>query len=214
MKRAFPWFLAIVALVAFGVSFSELQRRRGRFSEITRHQFHDHQEVRQFIIRAALADAKEPIIVIGDSITEMARLPETIDGKPVVNAGIGGATIEDFQGIAQQLLQDSSPSLVVVALGTNGSVEHYAALLSRLKRFSPRILAVGTPPQVGSDATNAQIKAAADNEGIPFIEQPLPVGSTLADHIHLNVAGYRKWVPALTAAISEQIKHPRTGYSW
>src|SRR5438067_8373939 len=119
MKRTIPWIIALAAFVAFGATFSELQRVRGRFGEMTRHQFHDHMEVRQFMIRATLADLKQPIVILGDSITEMARFPETIDGNPVVNAGIGGASVQDIEAIASTLLRDAQPSLIVVALGTN-----------------------------------------------------------------------------------------------
>jgi GDSL-like Lipase/Acylhydrolase family len=209
MKRVIPWIIAAVAVVAFGASFSELQRMRGRFGEVSRHQAHNHLhfEVREFSIRAALQDSERPIVVLGDSITEMARLPETIDGKPVVNAGIGGASIEDFQRVGPDLLQNAKPSLIAVALctneaGSNTIRQAYAALLKKLKQFSPRLLAVAVPPQDGADLINAQIKAAAESEGVPFLEMPLPEGSTLADRIHLNAAGYRKWTPAIVAAIS------------
>lgn len=205
MKRAAPWIIAAIAIVAFGASFSELQRMRGRFGEVTRHQFHDHQDVRQFEIKAALIDAQSPIVVIGDSITEMARLPEEIGGHPVVNAGIGGASIEDFQVLARNIFQRSTPSLIVVALGTNDGPSirpQYAALLSSLKAFSPRLLALGLTPQDGASAKNDQIKDAAESEGVRYIEMPLPDGSILPDRIHLNAAGYRVWTPALVAAIS------------
>ncbi|WP_244065489.1 hypothetical protein [Bradyrhizobium sp. Ce-3] len=46
-----------------------------RFGEVSQHTFHDHAAVREFMIRAALADATAPIVVLGDSITEMAPLP-------------------------------------------------------------------------------------------------------------------------------------------
>jgi hypothetical protein len=59
---------------------------RARFGDVTRHQFHDYQDVRLFMIRAALDELDQPIVIIGDSITEMSRLPETIYGRPVVNA--------------------------------------------------------------------------------------------------------------------------------
>ena len=36
---------------------------------------HPHFDVRKFIIRAALQDAEKPIVVIGDSITEMGEIP-------------------------------------------------------------------------------------------------------------------------------------------
>lgn len=205
MKRAIPWLIAIVAVIAFGASFSELQRMRGRFGEVTRHQFHDHRDVREFMIKAAMTGLNQPIVVIGDSITEMARFPETIGDKPVVNAGIGGATIEDFETLASKLLDDSKPSEIVVALGTNNDAQtigrDYAPLLSILKRFSPRILAVAIPSPIGADPRNAQIKAAANREGVAFIDSLIPAGSLLPDGIHLNAAGNRVWTSAVVATI-------------
>ena len=52
-----------------GPSFRFMQR----FGEVSRHQFHDHQDVREFMIRAALDGLTEPAVVIGDSITEMSQ---------------------------------------------------------------------------------------------------------------------------------------------
>lgn len=159
------------------------------------------------MIRAALAGLDQPIVVIGDSITEMSRLPEEIDGRPVVNAGIGGATVADFVAIAPRLMRDFKPSLIVVALGANdiGSStmqRDYVSLLSELKKLSPRLLAVGVTPLDGSDLMNAQIKAAAGSVGVHFVEMSLSEGTRLPDRIHLNAAGYRQWTPALVAAIS------------
>lgn len=240
MKRSIPWLVAVVALVASGVLYFQLHKARlqlrnaslqlrdanlqlrdanlqlrdanERYSRLADSQVrnHLHYQVREFIIRAKLADADHPIVIIGDSITEMARLPEMIGGKPVVNAGIGGASIEDFQTIAPELLGNSKPPLVAVALGTNDSgsntiERNYAALLSVLKTLSPRLLAIGVTPQVGADAINSQIKAAAESAGVPFVEEPLPAGSRLADHIHLNAAGYRNWTPALVSAIRNHL---------
>jgi hypothetical protein len=91
-------------MIAFGASFSELHKARERYWKLA-HREHIHSEVRKFIIKAALAGLDHPIVVIGDSITEMARLPEKIDGRPVVNAGIGGASISDYEAIAPELLE-------------------------------------------------------------------------------------------------------------
>ena len=66
----------------------------------------------------------------------------------------------------------------------------------------PRLLAVAVPAPDGAALKNGQIKAAADGEGVPFVSMPMPDGSFLTDHIHLNAAGYRVWIPALVTAIS------------
>jgi hypothetical protein len=78
----------------------------------------------------------------------------------------------------------------------------YAALLSSLKKFSPRLLAVGVTLQDGADLKNAQIKLEANREGVRFVEIPLSNGTTDSDHVHLNSNGYREWTPALVAVIS------------
>jgi lysophospholipase L1-like esterase len=207
MKRAVPWLVAAVTTIAFLASFSELQRMRKRFGEVTRHTYHDHQEIRDFMIKAALVGLDQPVVVIGDSITEMARLPEMIGDKPVVNAGIGGATIEDFETIAVPLLNDTKPTLIVVALGANDQASpsiqrNYSALLSRLKRISPNLLAVAVSPAEASRAINTLIESAARGEGVKFFQPSIPNGLTLKDHIHLSAAGYRIWTPALVSAIA------------
>jgi len=53
-------------------------------------------EVRSFIIRSQLAQAKSPVVIIGDSITEAALLPSSICGHDIVNAGIGGMTVSSY----------------------------------------------------------------------------------------------------------------------
>jgi hypothetical protein len=101
MKRAIPWTLAVLFFVAFVASFSELQRMRVRFGEVTRHNFHDHQDVREFIIRSALDGLENGrSFILGDSLVEMAEFPKAVCGRPVVNAGIGGSQTSDFLRMA------------------------------------------------------------------------------------------------------------------
>jgi lysophospholipase L1-like esterase len=205
MNRSISWALFVVAFIAFGASFSELERMRGRFGEVTRHQFHDHLDVRQFMIRAALAGLDHPIVILGDSITEMARFPESIDGYPVVNAGIGGATIDDFVSRSARLLDGITPSVIVVALGANdvGSSRvqaEYGALLSYLKKRAPAVYAVAVTPLDGAEAINSQIVAAAKSADVPVIETFIPK-AMLTDGIHANPEGSRRWTAAVLAAI-------------
>jgi lysophospholipase L1-like esterase len=207
MNRSIPWFLFVVALIAFGVSFSELERMRGRFGEVTRHQFHDHLDVRQFVIRGALAGLDRPIVILGDSITEMARFPEAAEGYPIVNAGIGGATIADFVTLAPNLLNEATPSACVVALGANdvGSTtvgQEYRALLSKLRKRCPKLLAVAVLPMNGAEMINSQIVAAANSEGVRVIDTYIIKSMLVLDGVHLSSEGSKQWAAAVVAALS------------
>jgi hypothetical protein len=51
---------------------------------------HAHVSVRQFVIHSQIAQVKDPVVFVGDSITESAFLPAAICGHPVVNAAVGG----------------------------------------------------------------------------------------------------------------------------
>lgn len=200
-KHAVPWVIAAVAAMGLAAALYEVQRERGR-------QGRHPALFREFVIRSELAEATGPILVIGDSITEGTKLPREIDGRAVVNGGISGATVEDFERMAPALIE-GKPSFVVIALGTNGTAESlrisYPALLSKLKPLSPHMMAVGVTPQPGAELKNAAIKAAADHEGIHFFAVALPAGSTRLDGVHLNDAGYRIYTPALTAEISDRV---------
>jgi lysophospholipase L1-like esterase len=79
-----------------------------------------HLSSRIAIIRMQLGQTGAgSVLFIGDSITEGAVLPQTICGRPTVNAGIGGATVGTFANAAKLIIEEARPSLVVIALGTN-----------------------------------------------------------------------------------------------
>lgn len=202
--RAIPWIIAAIAVIAFGASFSELQRMRSRFGDVTRFQ----ESSRELIIRAMIMSADSPIVVIGDSITERAIFPATVGVHPVINAGIAGSTIEDFETLSPMIFRGTKPWLIAVALGTNDTKTadvrvNYAALLSQLKKVSPRVLAIAVTRLDGSDRLNDGIKAAADGEGISFVEMLIPDGGRMPDGVHLSPSGYLTWTLAIVSAISQ-----------
>jgi hypothetical protein len=100
--------LAGIRRFVFGTSV------RQRFGEVTQRPYHDHQDVRQFVIKAALADASQPIVMIGDSITEMAPLPAEIAGHPVVDAGIGGISTSGYKLLAGRLFESRTLYLAAI----------------------------------------------------------------------------------------------------
>jgi hypothetical protein len=209
MNRSIPWILAIVAFIAFCASFSELERMRKRFGEVTRHHFYDHQDVRQLVIHAAAEGLNSPIVVLGDSIVEMARLPETLCGKPVLNAGIGGSTSTDVLHLTPKLLEGVKPAFVVVALGANDSPgsarKDYADLLNLLKSITPRILAIPTT------RIDGDYRIEANKADVPFLEISIPK-EMMIDDLHFNAVGYRRWTKTIVDTVTAQCSS-KTGFS-
>lgn len=158
---------------------------RVRFGEVTRHQFHDHQDVREFIIRTALDGLDRPVVILGDGLVEMAELPKTICGRAVVNAGIGGSRTSDFIRLAPLLLERSAPTAVVIALGVNDSSdnrEEDAKLLESIRRISPVVISMPT---------------TADR---------FEVADLMADRIHLRREASVAWVSKITNEIERTVQ--------
>src|SRR3954454_21229950 len=103
MRRAVPWAISAILLIAFTASFSELERIRRRFGEVTQHAFHDHAEVRLDVIRSAMVQKTKPIVIFGDSLAELAQFPDSACNRPVINAGIGGATLKELTKFADEI---------------------------------------------------------------------------------------------------------------
>lgn len=144
MKRAIPWILSAILSIALIAYFSEFHRLQTKIGILSQHTFHDHQDVRRAVIRAHLADADRPIVIVGDSITEMASFPNDLDGRPLINAGIGGATIADYAALASKIFEGSKPSLIIVAIGANDTTnpnrqQNMKNLLSVLKLYAPLV---------------------------------------------------------------------------
>jgi hypothetical protein len=176
--------------------------------------YHAHVDVRTSFITWAAKGLVDPVIIIGDSITEMEQLPATIAGHPVVNAGIGGAAVGDFVLRAPTLLNGVKPALIVVALGMNDRGTDiqagYASLLALLKPMTPRLLSVAVTPAEGVDPINAGIKAAAALAGVVVVDTGAPAGQT-EDGIHPNHTALAVIVPNLVQAIATALQTPARG---
>lgn len=219
MKRALPWLVSAVLLVAFGASFSELQRMRKRFGEAsTPVHYHVHADVRRAIIAQQLARTDAPIVVLGDSLIEAATLPSEICGRPVVNAGIGGATLMDFRVAGLQFLSGSRPALIFIALGMNdawGRSQTFESDLTQLieqaRRISPNVAAFGIPAaEAGAlvddsaalnEAITKQNQTYAKTMGAAFSRPPSLGGGHTIDGIHIAPGAYKQWAGSLIAAI-------------
>jgi hypothetical protein len=193
MRRALPWVISAILLVAFIASFSELERMRRRFGEVTRHSFHDHAAVRLDVIRSAMAQKTRPIVIFGDSLAELAQFPESACNRPIVNAGIGGATLDELTKLANEF---KGASLIVVLAGTNdaGSTTFeadYSRLLSKL----PNAIAV---PATAIPAVNRQIVASAKQSDVPILD----IQFTEFKDIHPTASAYKAWIDQTVRALS------------
>jgi hypothetical protein len=57
-----------------------------------------HRQVRQLMLYYTLSRVDNPIILLGDSITEASALPRQLCGHPIVNGGLNGASTASDRG--------------------------------------------------------------------------------------------------------------------
>lgn len=131
-------------------------------------------------------------VIVGDSLVERNAIRE-LCGRPVVNAGIGGAKAADLMGIAE--LAKGRDAILAVGVNDNlagHSVEQfkrdYLALVEKLK---PRAV-------IGITGTDRgpynEVIRSVDAEYI----EPLP-DNLLDDKVHYSPAGGKVWVERLEA---------------
>jgi lysophospholipase L1-like esterase len=208
MKRFAPWIVAIIAVAAFLASFSELQRMRKRFGEVTQHAHHDHNEVREFVITSQLAQAGDgAVVIVSDSIGEAAQWPSEVCGHRVINAGIGGATAASYRLSIANRIPPFKASVVVIALGTNDALsknaafrENYEKLVDVLKTYSGSVLIAGLPSVV--ESFNQQIRSIAERKELPFVQQ---TKALTIDGVHLSPEGYQPWMKAILDGIKRTL---------
>jgi lysophospholipase L1-like esterase len=194
---------------------------------------HEHSVVREFVIAAHLARAESPVVVLGDSITEAAVLPDAICGHPVINAGIGGAGVDQLLKVAPTLLKGKSPALVVLAIGTNdayatpGQEQRFSASYIKLLQFlapiTPKVVVANIPPvdpqgrlivATGIDPSlierfNLALPKIAEDAGVPIVDLNKAVSAEGAaetiDGVHLAPRAYNLWDAAMFAGITRAL---------
>jgi len=194
---------------------------------------HEHSVVREFVIASHIARAKSPVVFLGDSITEAAVLPDSVCGHPVINAGIGGAGVDQLLRVAPLLLKDKSPALVVIAIGTNdayatpGREQQFSAsyikLLKSLAPITPKVVVANIPPvdpsgnltvQAGInpgliDRLNLALSKIAEDAGASLVDLNKAVSAKGAvetiDGVHLAPRAYDLWDAAMAAGITKAL---------
>lgn len=178
---------------------------------------------RPLLIKAALKDASDPVVMLGDSIVALANFPRTVCGRPVVNAGIGGSTTASgLDAMLLKALSGKRAAMIVVSLGLNDSAvpltadvykTNYLSMLSTLKPATSQLaVATVTPAEAGLpeaaivrtpsiDSYNAVLPDIADASGARLIAIPAMPAKHTIDGIHLNAEGYAIWTKALFGGV-------------
>jgi lysophospholipase L1-like esterase len=166
------------------------------------------------------------VVILGDSITQNARLPETVCGMPLINAGTGGSRASTYIPFAEEMrAQKISPSLVVIALGTNDAISGYGtdfipAYELLIRSLPASSLAFATPPPVdavdGSGAgilnmttlrsIDLAIKEIAASQKATLIDLGKIVGMETSDGIHPKKTTYPIWIKAVVQGIEAAMK--------
>lgn len=217
MKRAYlaPAVLAIGALVA---GASHLRKEVVADS---------HRQARQYVLHYTLSRSDQPVVIVGDSITEASTLPRTFCGHAIVNAGVNGAsTSSDLGTWLLEALNGRRAVAILVALGTNDALQgreqaefeaDYRSLLAQLKGATDYLAVLGIPSievrgrmpveyhaetMKRIDAFNAKLPALASASGAMFVAlPPMPEPHTI-DGVHLDGAGYAVWDAAVLKSVA------------
>lgn len=178
---------------------------------------------RPLLIKAALKDANDPVVILGDSIVGLATLPRSICGRPVINAGISGSTTASgLDAMLIKALGSKQAAMIVVSIGVNDAAiplsaesykTNYSALLNTLRTATSRLAVLSVTPieagpsqsdqakSVAIDGYNAVLPAIAEDANATLITlPPMPAVHTV-DGLHLNADGYAIWDKALRGGI-------------
>ena len=144
-----------------------------------------------------------------------ATLPAALCGHPIINAGIGGATIGFFTRHAEIILRDTKPKLVVLSVGVNDAPADNpglfrAAYLSTMETIKAPVAVVTITPTnnaAGKRDAVGRLNGVIESIGgasLIDVREGLDASMTV-DGIHLNGAGYRIWGRALVRGIEARL---------
>jgi len=186
-----------------------------------------HRQARQLVLHYTLSRVDDPIILLGDSITEASTLPREFCGHRIVNAGLNGASTAS--GLGPWLidaLDGRRAAAIVVSLGTNDALRarstqdfetSYVELLAQLAKATDRLAILAIPGIDVRGRVTAEMQAAAKaridgfNAALPHLAArggasfvalaELPTPHTI-DGVHLDAAGYSAWEAAIFKGVS------------
>ncbi len=176
---------------------------------------------------------RNPVLFVGSSSIRMWPTRESFPDLPVINRGFGGCQIADVNHFAPRIVLPYKPRLIVFYAGDNDiaagksseqAFEDYRGLATAILRQLPRtrIIFIGIKPSSsrwdkwpGMSKANDLVAAFSRQNGRLYYFDAAsallnPDGKPdeslfLADKLHLNVEGYKRWTAALRPIIDEAL---------
>lgn len=221
MRKA--WWAAIAVLVIVsGGAWAWLSRPAAR----------GYADTRRLVILAHAHQANDPVMILGDSIVDMADLPELCGGS-VLNAGVAGARTAAIDKLSSELLAIRHPKLVIVAVGLNDAhhsakttdaefLTQYRAIVARARMAGADVRATTIPPVGPSSIGRAgefdrarivSLNALIRQIGVPILDinkaMAGPDGVEPAaftdDGVHPNAKGYGVWKQVMAQACPHEV---------
>ncbi len=170
------------------------------------------------------AVAKSPIVMLGDSLTEIGMWAEYFPASKIINRGIGG---DNTIGILNRLDQiiTLKPKVIFMMIGTNDLIrgvtadeafERYTKIIDRLQASLPhtKIVIQSVPPvNFGHMPSgyvywrpiiefNEKLKRLSEEKSMPFLDLHAALAdstgglklSNTTDGIHFTSEAYNVWV--------------------
>src|SRR6516162_8820469 len=131
-----------------------------------------HRQARQLVVHYTLSRVDDPIILLGDSITEASTLPREFCGHRIVNAGLNGASTAS--GLGPWLidaLDGRRAAAIVLSLGTNDALKarstqdfeaDYVGLLAQLTKTTGHLAILAIPRIDVRGRVTAEMQATAN----------------------------------------------------
>jgi lysophospholipase L1-like esterase len=190
----------------------------------------EHRQIRQLILYYTLSRVDDPIIVLGDSIVEASILPKSSCGRPIINAGLNGAsTASDLGSWLARALADKPAASIIVSLGVNDALvpvpiskqvfeDRYAALLGELSKLTSHLFVLGIAPvetrermtadmqkevMATLDGFNSVLPGLAVRTNATFLSPPVMPSPHTIDGVHFNADGYLAWDRAVMAGVAK-----------
>ncbi len=145
------------------------------------------------------------IVMLGDSLTEVANWKILARCRSISNLGIGGnSTAQMLDRLSDAL--SKNPKLVFVMAGTNDARRYVpnAETLANLRTIEAKVTERGiayaslTPPPLPS--RGSAVDAAISGASLPI---PFTLDDLQDDQIHLRRSGYAKWRDAIAPLVQK-----------